>query len=90
MRLISTDKKLIRRIINKNCNMEINSLLDSRYNEALQGNNEYLELENKLIDVLNNIDREKALLIDDIVSRQQLLIEDLLYKQGLRDALSIF
>lgn len=68
---------------------EFIALVDSRCNFALQNSEEYLQFDDELANMLKEVDKETAIKIDDIISRQQAIVEKLIYKQGLRDALSL-
>ncbi len=68
---------------------EFIALIDARCNLAIRSSNKYRELEKKLSGVLKNIDKKSASQIDEIISAQQALVEELIYKQGIKDALSL-
>lgn len=68
---------------------EFITLIDARCNLALQPSAEYHELENKLSELLKKVDKETANEIDDLLANEQALVEELVYRQGMKDALSL-
>ena len=68
---------------------EFTALINARCNLALLPSTEYHELEEKLLEALKKVDRQIANEIDEITAAQQALVEELVYRQGMKDALSL-
>ena len=68
---------------------EFISLIDARCNLATRASKEYREVEEKLGAILSKIDKKSADLIDGLMAEQQAIVEELVYKQGMKDALSL-
>ena len=69
---------------------EFISFIDARCSVAITASTEYKENEKELGKALKNMDSETAMQIDELIARQQALVEELVYQQGLKDALSLF
>ena len=69
--------------------MEFITLIDARCNLAVGASEEYREIDKKLSSILSKLDKKSADLIDGLMAEQQAIVEELVYKQGMKDALSL-
>ena len=66
---------------------EFISLINARCSVAITASTEYKENEKELDKVLGNIDPKTAMQIDELIARQQTLVEELVYRQGIKDTM---
>jgi hypothetical protein len=68
---------------------EFIALIDERCNAVLQANSEYKAIQHKLIELFKKLDKEISSQIDDLLSQEQVILEEVVYKQGMKDGIKL-
>lgn len=77
-------------MVNSTESNSLSNLINARCSVAIEASAEYKENERELDKALKSLNPKTMIHIDELITRQQIVAEELIYKQGLKDALSLF